>query len=143
MRTSVNTPNIPTNLQGPVNTNNVPRTIITYYNKTQHSFNQADYAQMFTAAGSHSLKNGAGIQRMTDDVNRAYPSSYVYIYWNSPLKNSDDQSNTRTYGYYRVDDLGTRGKVDANIVSLYLQDAWTIADRLTLNLGLRTENERI
>ncbi len=142
-RTSVNAPNIPANLQGPINTQNVPRTIITYFDKTQRSFGQVDYARMFTAAGAHSLKGGAGIQRTANDVNRAYPGGYVYIYWNSSIKGSDGQSDTGTYGYYRVDDLGTRGKVGANIASLYLQDAWSITDRLTINLGLRTENERV
>ena len=31
----------------------------------------------------------------------------------------------------------------ANIISLYVQDQWTVGNRLTLNLGLRTENEMI
>ena len=48
-----------------------------------------------------------------------------------------------TYGYYEVNDLGTIGKAGANIISLYVQDQWQIGDRLTLNLGLRTENEKV
>ena len=42
-----------------------------------------------------------------------------------------------------MDDIGTRGKVDSNILSLYVQDQWTLNNRLTLNLGLRTEHETI
>ena len=34
-----------------------------------------------------------------------------------------------------------RGKAGANIHSLFIQDAWTVGSRLTINLGLRTENE--
>ena len=40
-----------------------------------------------------------------------------------------------------MNDVGTIGKAGANITSLYVQDQWQIGDRLTLNLGLRTENE--
>ena len=46
------------------------------------------------------------------------------------------------YGYYEVNDFGTRGEASADILSLYVQDQWTI-NNLTLNLGLRTEREVI
>ena len=55
-----------------------------------------------------------------------------------------NQNGTGTYGYYQVNDLGTRGQGRApNIWSLYVQDAWSMGNRLVLNLGLRTENEKI
>ena len=40
-------------------------------------------------------------------------------------------------------DLATRGNVNANIQNLFIQDTWTVGSRLTLNLGVRTENEKI
>ena len=46
------------------------------------------------------------------------------------------------YGYYEVNDFGTRGEASADILSLYVQDQWSI-NNLTLNLGLRTEREVI
>ena len=48
-----------------------------------------------------------------------------------------------TYGYYEVNDRGIFGKAGANILSLYVQDQWQIGDRLTLNLGVRTEDENV
>ena len=42
-----------------------------------------------------------------------------------------------------MNDRGTRGAVDANMPSLYVQDTWTLGNRLTLNLGVRTEQETI
>ena len=46
-------------------------------------------------------------------------------------------------GYYAVNNRGVFGKAGANIISLYVQDQWQIGDRLTLNIGLRTENENV
>ena len=47
------------------------------------------------------------------------------------------------YGYYEVNDFGTFGKVSGNIISLYVQDQWSVTPRLSLNLGIRTENESV
>jgi hypothetical protein len=135
--------NIPTNLQGQVGTQNLPRTIITFFDRTRTPFVNLDYTQTFHAAGSHVLKGGVGVRRTINDVNQTYPGGYVFIFWDKSVQGSDGVADTGTYGYYTVTDLGTRGKVGANIVSLYLQDAWRIHPRLTLNLGLRTENEKL
>ena len=51
-------------------------------------------------------------------------------------------TNRGTYGYYAVDDLGTFGEAAANISHFYVQDQWSVG-RLTLNLGLRLEDEKI
>ena len=50
---------------------------------------------------------------------------------------------TGTYGYYAVTNRGTYGQAGANIHSLFVQDAWSATSRLTLNLGMRTEQETI
>jgi len=136
-------PNIPQNLQGGVNTQNLPRTIITFLDKTQSPFFNLDYTQTFNAMGTHVLKGGVGVRRSINNVNKTYPGGYVFIYWGQSLKGADGVTDTGTYGYYSVNDFGTRGKVGANIISLYIQDAWRIHPRLTLNLGLRTENEKL
>ena len=46
-----------------------------------------------------------------------------------------------TYGYYIVNQTGTIGKVHSNNYSLWFQDTWDVSSRLTLNLGVRAENE--
>jgi hypothetical protein len=53
------------------------------------------------------------------------------------------QTGTGTYGYYAVHDMATRGNVNANMQNLFIQDTWTMGSRLTLNVGVRTENEKI
>jgi hypothetical protein len=45
------------------------------------------------------------------------------------------------YGYYTVNDIGVEGSTGGTMHNLYIQDQWRILPRLTLTLGLRTENE--
>jgi hypothetical protein len=49
------------------------------------------------------------------------------------------------YGYYENrSPFGTLvNKARSNRYAFYLQDSWTIANRLTINLGLRAENEQV
>jgi outer membrane receptor protein involved in Fe transport len=68
----------------------------------------------------------------------------VLLNWGTSfVNNTTGQPDTGTYGYYEVNDRGTRGSVDANMPSLYVQDTWVVGNRLTLNLGVRTEKEII
>jgi hypothetical protein len=137
-------PGVPPNLQGPQGTANTPRIQISNFDKTTQGFFQLDYNHTFKGAGSHFVKGGWGVRRSMNDVDVSYPGGYVYLFWGqsfpSPITGTTD---TGTYGYYYVSDLGTRGAVHANIQTLFVQDTWSVGPRLTLNLGLRTENEKI
>jgi len=141
MATSVGAANVPAALQGPIGTTNTPRTIINNFDTVKRGFINADYNQVFTAAGTHQFKAGLGYQHSTNDVDVSYPGGYVYIYWNQTFTSPFLGRQTGTYGYYRVDDFGTRGKVGGDITSLYAQDTYALSDRLVLNLGVRTEHE--
>jgi len=134
---------IPASLQAPRLTSNTPRTQINVFDTTKRGFFNADYNQTFSASGTHQIKGGFGFQRSINDVDNSYPGGYVYIYWDQVLTGSTGVRDRGPYGYYRVDDFATRGKVGANIVSLYAQDTWSVGPRLTLNLGLRTEHENV
>ena len=56
-----------------------------------------------------------------------------------------------TYGYYSVrsnavkpkQGLITEGDISSTMLGFFVQDAWTINNKLTINLGLRTERERV
>ena len=139
-----NVPGVPASLQGPSGTFNTTRIQITNFDTTKQGFVQLDYNHAFSAGGSHLVKGGWGLRRSSNDVDVAYPGGYVYIYWGQPFRSSaTGETGTGTYGYYAVHDLGTRGNVAANMQNLFVQDTWTIGSRLTLNLGVRTENEKI
>ena len=139
-----NVPGVPPSLQGPVNTVNTPRIQITNSDKTTQGFFQIDYNHAFSGAGSHLIKGGWGVRRSVNDVDVAYPGGYVYLFWGQSFRSTvTGETGTGTYGYYYVSDLATRGDVHANIQNLYVQDTWSVGNRLTLNLGIRTENEKI
>ena len=134
---------IPANLVGPSQTINTPRAQITDFDTTKRRFFNADYNHTFQGAGWHTLKGGVGYQRTINDVEKRYPGGYVYIFWGSTLALGGQAPDRGAFGYYEANDLGTVGLAGANIVSLYVQDQWQIGDRLTLNLGVRAEDEKV
>jgi hypothetical protein len=113
---------------------------------TRLSF-QGDASWYFQGLGQHQLKLGAQFDRLGNDVDRGETGHRVLLLWDRALS-----GQRGPYGYYRVRSYGpadpkrgftTRGNVDSNNWGLFIQDSWTIAKRLTLNLGLRTEQEHV
>ncbi|RPI52705.1 MAG: TonB-dependent receptor, partial [Acidobacteria bacterium] len=134
---------LPSSIQGPVLSVNTPRAQIAAFDTTKRSTFNADYNHTFQGGGWHTLKGGVGFQHITNDVNSLYPGGYVYVFWDRSTNLAGQTPDRGTYGYYEVNNLGTTGKAGANIVSLYVQDQWQIGDRLTINAGIRTEDERV
>ncbi|HSK11228.1 MAG TPA: TonB-dependent receptor, partial [Vicinamibacterales bacterium] len=56
---------------------------------------------------------------------------------------SDGRSVRGDYGYYRVRQIATTGDVSSNNFGFWVQDSWTVNNNLTINAGLRTENENV
>ncbi len=139
---SVGLAGIPASVQGPIGTQNTPRALIVGNDTTKRGFVNADYNVAFNAGGSHTLKGGFGWQKTINDANQAYPGGYVNVFWNRNFAFQGDRGRG-TYGYYEVNNRGVQGEAGADIYSLYVQDQWTIGNRLTLNLGLRTERETV
>jgi hypothetical protein len=142
------TPNIgmagvPANLQGPNQTFNTPRAQITDFDTTKRRFVNLDYNHNFSGAGFHTLKGGFGFQRTTNDINSYYPGGYVYLFWDREFQFGGVNRGRGQYGYYEVNDRTIQGQVGGDITSLYVQDQWTVGERLTINAGIRTEQEKI
>ncbi|MEO5820264.1 MAG: TonB-dependent receptor [Vicinamibacteraceae bacterium] len=135
---------IPANLQGPIGTQNTPRALIVEKDATDRQFFNLDYNNAFHAGGYHTLKAGFGYQNTVNDANQAYPGGYVDISFNRDFVAPNGSNQGRgTYGFYAVNNRGVQGEAGANILSLYVQDQWTLGDRLTLNVGLRAEDETV
>jgi len=105
--------------------------------------------------GEHALKAGIGYNYLYEDRFDGYVHPRVSIYWGQ--KNDDlgitvgagsDPSSPfyGKYGYYLIrsnyiSPSGSVWKNNSNNLSVYLQDSWTIWDRLTLNIGVRAESQ--
>jgi hypothetical protein len=134
---------LPPSVRGGIGTSNTPRALITEFDTTKRSNFNADYNHVFTGLGTHTLKGGWGFQHTVNDINSFYPGGYVFVFWDRSFTFGGQNRGRGTYGYYEVNDRRITNKAGSNIHSLFVQDQWTVGDRLTLNLGLRTEDERV
>jgi Carboxypeptidase regulatory-like domain/TonB dependent receptor/TonB-dependent Receptor Plug Domain len=107
---------------------------------------QADTTAYVKAGGEHQIKLGVQVDRVGNNVLTGESRNRVSIFWNQALA-----GNRGAYGYYSVrtnavapkQGFITEGDIHTNNVGLFIQDAWTINNRLTINLGVRTERERV
>ena len=103
----------------------------------------ADATFYVTAGGQHSFKTGVQFERIGNDVADIEQQPVVSFNWDQPRTLLDGSIQRGTYGYWSWRQFGTLGKVNVNNIGLFFQDAWTVNNRLTLNLGIRTEREDI
>ena len=96
-----------------------------------------------TAAGQHTFKTGVQFERIGNDVADIEQQPHVSFYWDQSRTLLDESIQRGTYGYWSWRQFGTLGKVNVNNIGLFFQDAWTVNNKLTLNLGIRTEREDI
>jgi hypothetical protein len=111
---------------------------------------QADGTVYGNLAGSHQVKFGFQADQIGNDVLSGEAANWVRLRWNT-LYDPADPTSRGAYGYYQVRSNGvnprqgfiTEGDIKMNVLGLFVQDAWTINNRLTVNLGVRTERERV
>jgi len=108
----------------------------------------ADATYYLDLAGEHAWKVGFQFAQIRQDVNELSWGDYLLLYPNRTYYDHNGGANKGTYGYFQVrgtgpQDYGTRAKIHSNRYALYIQDSWTIGKKLTLNFGLRAEQESI
>ncbi len=142
---SVGVAGLPANLQLGAGATTIPRVQNTFFDIATRTNLQLDVTKIVRFAGSHDFKVGLGRMKMVNNVNLAYGGGgYVTLFWNTPYNDTaTKQSYTGTYGYYRLDDIGTKGTTGGTIDNIYFQDRWRPTSRLSLDLGLRLENEKV
>lgn len=96
------------------------------------------------ALGQHQLKAGIQWTRVGQDVLAGSSGNYFVFFWDQSF-----EGQRGPFGYYQVfgndvlpdrGDIG-QGDVASDNLGLFVQDSWTIKNRLTLNVGLRTETD--
>ncbi|HXG57773.1 MAG TPA: TonB-dependent receptor [Thermoanaerobaculia bacterium] len=110
------------------------------YTRDNFAFDASWYP---TLIGSHRIKGGVQIANLKNEVLDATQNYIVRTYWNSagPFGTA---ANRGKYGMAGVYVFGTIGNVDSKNTGFFLQDSWTtFKDRLTLNFGVRTEQEKV
>ncbi len=94
--------------------------------------------------GQHTFKTGMRFERFGNDVLDGAALPAVSLFWGQTYTNPDTgATSTGKYGYYTLNQTGTIGKVNSNNYAFWLQDQWEVSSRLTVNAGVRTENEHI
>jgi hypothetical protein len=110
----------------------------------------ADFTYYLNLAGEHALKFGVQYIRLHEDVSTGYQHPVVSLVWgpNAFYTMPDGTKIQGKYGYYTVvgdfkSPYGNTWNASSNAWALYLQDSWTLGDKLTFNLGVRTESEYV
>lgn len=107
---------------------------------------QVDATWFVTRWGQHTLKAGVQADWTTSDMDKGQNANNVSLQWNR------SQLGLRgPYGYYTVSTNSVEprrgqisiGKAEGSTAGLFVQDAWTMGHRLTVNVGLRTERETV
>ncbi len=103
----------------------------------------ADVTRYGSWHGQHTLKGGIQIERIRDSTLSGEQAATVQLFWDQSYALNDGRRLRGKYGYYNVVQFVTRGDISTNNVGLFVQDGWTVNNRLTLNLGLRAESEDV
>jgi len=94
-------------------------------------------------AGQHAFKGGIQFDRYGNDVQSGYQQPRAGLYWDYTYRANIGGSYKGAYGTYYVQQFLTTGNIHSNNVGLYLQDSWTVNNRLTVNAGIRSETEHV
>ncbi|HYO56146.1 TonB-dependent receptor [Archangium sp.] len=99
---------------------------------------------LLTALGHHVIKAGVDVELMTNRDARAYTGSVLY----NEATDGATFTDFRAFGYLTGPDqvviqpvINTATRADA--VGAFVQDSWSIMDRVTLNAGLRYDTQTI
>ena len=116
-----------------------------------------DLSYYFSLAGEHAVKGGFQYIRLHENVDSGPKSPLVGVYWGQTSYDipgkaigvaGDEYPTHGYYGYYIIRNdfisaYGSNWNIASNNWAFYLQDSWTIGQKLTLNFGVRNESEYV
>ncbi|MGB2717940.1 MAG: carboxypeptidase regulatory-like domain-containing protein [Vicinamibacterales bacterium] len=150
--TNIGLPGVPADLQRVSGFSSFPATAFNKTERNQFSrgYFQADTTVYASLGGEHQLKFGVQADRVGNNVLSGEARNLVTIRWDVALP-SGVPLQRGPFGYYSIRSNGvapkkgfiTEGNIHTTNIGLFIQDAWTIGSRFTVNAGLRTERERV
>jgi hypothetical protein len=100
------------------------------------------YLDLTYIAGSHTFKGGYALNRVANEVSNDYTDGRFIMNWGQAYSRGSFQNVRGLYGYYTWEDgVRNSGSVNSRNQGFYLQDTWRASRKLTLNVGVRFENE--
>lgn len=94
------------------------------------------------AGQQHNFKGGYALNRLGNDVFDNYTNGRFEIFWGEAISRGSVQGVRGTYGYYIWrDGVRHNAKVSSRNQGFYIQDSWQIRKNITINAGVRLENE--
>jgi carboxypeptidase family protein/TonB-dependent receptor-like protein len=145
--TNIGMAGVPANLQHPAGYANIPSNNGIGRDQQTRNFAQFDATYYAHLAGTHQLKGGVQIDHRGNDVINGGLQNTLNIRWGTSFGGVSGP-----FGYYEVISTGptsyqtgfaTAGNVTSNVNGIFLQDQWSVNSKLTVNAGVRTENENV
>jgi len=145
--TNIGMAGVPANLQHPAGYQNIPSNNGIGKDTQTRNFLQADATYFAHLAGTHQFKGGFQIDHRGNDVVNGNLQNVINLRWGTSFGGV-----AGPFGYYEVVSSGptsyqtgfaTQGNVKSDVNGVFLQDQWAINNKLTVNAGIRTENENV
>ena len=148
--TNIGMAGVPANLQHGTGFVSIPSNTKVTHDEFTRAYFQADATVYAKFAGEHQFKFGVQADRLGNNVLSGESRNRVTLNWDSSLSTGSPLQRG-PFGYYSVRSNGvapkqgfiTEGDINMNVLGLFIQDAWTIGSRFTINAGVRTERERV
>jgi outer membrane receptor protein involved in Fe transport len=140
---SFNFPEIPDRLRFVNGYADFPSSSVTVFDDFKRHAVNADMTYFANRGGQHAIKAGVQYERIGNERlgGAQYPT--INLFWGAERAALDGRRVRGTYGYYSVTRVYNEGDIHTDGLGLFLQDNWTVGRRVTLNLGVRTDNEEI
>jgi hypothetical protein len=107
--------------------------------RTNYNFDASYIARAF--GQQHVFKGGYQRSNLFNDILNENSGGYVNFFYDQAYPLSETESVRGQFGYYTTNVQGLAGKASSTNQAIFLQDQWQIHRRVTLNLGVRFENE--
>ncbi|HXU37076.1 MAG TPA: carboxypeptidase regulatory-like domain-containing protein [Blastocatellia bacterium] len=134
---------VPSQFAGVTNFSNVSSTFQVIKDVTTRHNVYLDGSYIARIAGQqHTFKGGYSVNRIANEVVDDFINGNFNIFWGTRLTRGSINNVAGNYGYYVwTDGVKHNARASSSNQGLYIQDGWQIHSRVTINAGVRFEDE--